>query len=109
MICGRNIRYEDLVRASDVVITKPGYGIVAECIANKVPVLYTSRGEFPEYEILVRALEENLNTGYLPLNDFLEGCWEGPLRTLFGEERKENEVDVTGASRAAEYIRSMLS
>ena len=28
------LRYEDLVGACDVVATKPGYGIIAECAAN---------------------------------------------------------------------------
>src|SRR5205085_7171456 len=27
------LRYEDLVRAADVVLSKPGYGIISECIA----------------------------------------------------------------------------
>ena len=42
-------RYEDLVRAVDVVATKPGYGIISECIANDTALLYTSRGHFAEY------------------------------------------------------------
>ena len=40
------VRYEDLVGASDAVVTKPGYGIVSECIANDAAVLYTPRGHF---------------------------------------------------------------
>ncbi len=50
---GRGFRYEDLVRAVDVVITKPGYGIIADCIANDAAMLYTSRGRFAEYEVMV--------------------------------------------------------
>ena len=46
-------RYEDLVAASDVVVTKPGYGIIAECISAGTPMLYTSRGAFREYDLLV--------------------------------------------------------
>ena len=33
-IYGRGLRYEDVVAAVDVVITKPGYGIISECVAN---------------------------------------------------------------------------
>ena len=40
------LRYEDLVAACDVVVTKPGYGIISECIANDTAMLYTSRGHF---------------------------------------------------------------
>ena len=46
-------RYEDLVRAVDVVVTKPGYGIISECLANDTALLYTSRGDFREYPVLV--------------------------------------------------------
>src|SRR5262249_53161443 len=49
-------RYEDLVRAADVVVTKPGYGIVSECITNDTALLYTSRGRFPEYDVFVREM-----------------------------------------------------
>ena len=33
-IYDNGLRYEDLVRAADVVVTKPGYGIISEAIAN---------------------------------------------------------------------------
>jgi len=56
LIYDRGFRYEDLVGAVDVVVTKPGYGIIAECLANQTPLLYTSRGHFVEYDVLVRAM-----------------------------------------------------
>ena len=31
-------KYEDLVAAADVVVSKPGYGIVSECVANRTPL-----------------------------------------------------------------------
>ena len=49
--------YTMLLRAADVVVTKPGWGITAASLVNGVRVLYTSRGAFPEYEVLVDALE----------------------------------------------------
>ena len=56
-------RYEDLVAAVDIVVTKPGYGIIAECVANNSAILYTSRGHFPEYEVLVREMPRWLRCG----------------------------------------------
>jgi L-arabinokinase len=50
--------YVDLVAASDVVITKPGYGIVADLLVNRVPALYVSRDGFREEPVLTRALKE---------------------------------------------------
>src|SRR5262249_49209701 len=48
--------YEDLVAAADVVVSKPGYGIVSECVANHTPLLYTSRGRFAEYDVMLREM-----------------------------------------------------
>ncbi len=104
----QGLRYEDLVRASDVVATKPGYGIVAECIANQTSILYTSRGDFPEYEVLVKGMEKSLNTRYLSLEDFLAGKWEKQLFSLLSEEKKINEEDVSGAFQAARYLCALL-
>ena len=50
------LRYEDIVRAVDVVVSKPGYGIIAECLANDTALLYTSRGHFIEYDVLTAAM-----------------------------------------------------
>ena len=51
---------EDLVRAADVVVTKPGYGIISEAIANDAALLYTSRGRFVEYDVLVKEMPRYL-------------------------------------------------
>lgn len=52
-----NDEYVDLLAACDAIITKPGYGIVADLIANRVPALYVSRSGFREEPVLVHALE----------------------------------------------------
>jgi hypothetical protein len=49
--------YQDLVAACDVVVGKLGYGLVAECLANRVPLLYVARDDFREDAILGEAVE----------------------------------------------------
>jgi len=71
-----DISYADAVAAVDGVITKPGYGIVADCLVHGTPVIYTDRGLFPEYEILVRALTEYLTTVYIPSGELYAGRWQ---------------------------------
>ena len=56
------VRYEDLVRAVDVVISKPGYGIISECVANDTALLYTSRGDFIEYDVFVAEMPRVLQS-----------------------------------------------
>ena len=65
--------YPDLVGAADLVMTKPGYGIVADCLTNNTPMVYTDRGNFPEYPLLVEAVESYLPHGYIDSRDFYAG------------------------------------
>jgi L-arabinokinase len=51
------LAYTDLVGAADVVVTKPGYGIVTDCIGAGTRMVYTDRGDFPEYPILSRDMK----------------------------------------------------
>jgi L-arabinokinase len=70
---GQQVEYASLLAACDAVVTKPGYGIVADCLANQVPVVYTDRGPFREYEVLARALESLGQARYAPQADVLAG------------------------------------
>jgi len=60
-----NIYYPDLLHACDAVLTKPGYGILAESYFSNTPILYTDRGDFIEYTYLVSAMEEYHNATYI--------------------------------------------
>lgn len=51
-----SFHYPDLVKTADVVVTKPGYGIVSECIALGTAILYTGRGDFREQALLVEGI-----------------------------------------------------
>jgi hypothetical protein len=45
--------FEDLIASADVVLSKPGYGIVAELGCNGTPAILASRGDWPEEPCLV--------------------------------------------------------
>jgi L-arabinokinase len=96
-------RYEDLVAAVDVVATKPGYGIIAECAANQTALLYTSRGHFIEYEILVQEMPRYVRSQYIPQHDLFAGRSLPYLEELLAQDQPE-PADVTGAAVAADLI-----
>ena len=52
--------YPDVVGAVDVVVTKPGYGIVTDCIGAGTRLVYTDRGDFPEYPVMVEEMPRYL-------------------------------------------------
>ena len=79
--------YEDLVRAVDVVVTKPGYGIVADVISHQVRTLYTERGEFAEYPHLTRALDECATAEFIPQDQLLSGNLAPYLTRLLNKKK----------------------
>jgi len=103
-IYARGLAYVDLVAAVDVVVTKPGYGIIADCVANHTAMLYTSRGHFVEYDVMVREMPRFLRCEYVDLDSFLAGRWRGPLRRLLGQPSPPEHPRTDGADVVAELI-----
>jgi UDP-N-acetylglucosamine:LPS N-acetylglucosamine transferase len=101
-------RYEDLVAASDVVISKPGYGIIAECIANRAAFLYTSRGTFREYDVLVAGLEGRVRSRFIPQADLLAGRWREALNKLVRLPVPTQSMPTNGAEIAADIISEVV-
>lgn len=97
-------RYEDLVRAVDVVVTKPGYGIISECIANDTAMLYTSRGDFREYPVLVREMPKYLRCAFIDHADLFSGNWTPHLDRLLAQAPAVTRPRTDGAEVAAESI-----
>jgi hypothetical protein len=102
-------RYEDLVRASDVVITKPGYGIIAEAVANQTAILYTSRGAFAEYEVLVEQMPRFARSRFINQSDLLAGRWESHLDRLLAQPPPPETPSTDGAEEVAAAICGFLS
>jgi UDP:flavonoid glycosyltransferase YjiC (YdhE family) len=100
--------YEDLVRAADVIVTKPGYGIVADALAHQVPLLYTHRGEFPEYARLVTALDQCATAEFISQEQLLAGNLEPYLVRLLSKEQRWPVVPLNGAKVAAERILALF-
>lgn len=105
---GSGFRYEDLVAAADVVVTKPGYGILSECIANGAAVLYTSRGRFREYDVLVRELPRYARAAYIPHDDLFAGRWDPYLRDVLTQPAPSDRPRTDGAEVVAEKILARL-
>ena len=102
------ISYTDLVAAMDGIITKPGYGIVSDCLVHGTPMVYTDRGPFPEYDILVDEIKRHLPNVYLPSQDLYAGSWKDALQELAGQPRRHPKIRDDGAAVCAELIRQTL-
>jgi L-arabinokinase len=73
------LQYLDVIGAADVVLTKPGYGIVTDCIAAGTRMIYTERGDFPEYPILVAEMARHLPCAHVSNEDVRTGLLEEAL------------------------------
>jgi L-arabinokinase len=103
-IYSQGLGYEDLVAAVDTIITKPGYGIISDCLAGGTAMLYTPRGRFREYGVLVREMPRYLRCRPLEMDDFLAGRWLEGLEKLAGQALPPEVPDLTGAEAAARLI-----
>ena len=102
------LRYEDLVAAVEVVATKPGYGILSECIANDTAVLYTSRGRFVEYDVLVAEMPRFLRGQFIGMEDLLAGRWRAALDRVLAAAPPAERPRTDGAGVAAGLILESL-
>jgi L-arabinokinase len=100
--------YADLVRAVDIIVTKPGYGIVADIIAHQVATLYTDRGDFAEYRYLVRALEDCATVEFIPQQQLLSGNLVPYLTRLLNKKKNWPTVPLDGADVAAAKILRLI-
>ena len=100
----QGLQYADLVAASDVVVTKPGYGIVSECVANGAALLYTSRGHFAEHDVFLAEMPGALRCRYLPQEDLLAGRWADAVDALLAQPQVTPPFGLNGAAVAAEAI-----
>lgn len=98
------LKYQDVVKAADAVLTKPGYGIVVECIANHTPIIHVERGVFPEYNILVNDMGRFIPEIFMNRDDFYTGRWRKYFDTILQDNAPRQEISIEGAKKAAEII-----
>jgi hypothetical protein len=102
------VRYEDLVGGSEAVVSKPGYGIISECIANDAALLYTSRGHFPEYDVLVEEMPKYMRSAFIGHDDLFAGKWEPALDKLLNQAKPKKKPETNGADVAADILLKAL-
>ncbi|HMO51726.1 MAG TPA: hypothetical protein PKE26_10545 [Kiritimatiellia bacterium] len=65
--------FSDVIASADLVVSKPGYGILSECAVNEKPLIYAERTHFREYPILEAALKEHLRAVHIPAEELYRG------------------------------------
>jgi L-arabinokinase len=97
------IGFADLVGAAEAVVSKPGYGIVSDCIGAGTRLVYTERGDFPEYPILVREMVRHLRAVHVTNPTLIRGALGPALEEVLAEANPP-PPDLGGGGRAAARI-----
>jgi hypothetical protein len=104
VVLGDPLEYPDVLRASDVVVSKLGYGIVADCFANETALLWPARRGFREDGLLRTAAEQYLQSMEIPVADFAGGRWGKHLRRAMEAPRPDGRMPTNGAEVCADRI-----
>jgi L-arabinokinase len=99
-----SMRFPDVLASMDAVVSKPGYGIVSECIVNRKPLLHSARRDFREYPILVAAIERYLKQRRISEEQLYSGDLSRELELLWEAPEPDERMPTGGAEIAARRI-----
>lgn len=96
--------FGDVLSACDAVVSKLGYGILADCVSTQTAILFPPRKGFREDEILVPAAKEHLRACEIPLDDYERGNWATHLELLESIAAPAVRLGTDGAAFCADRL-----
>ena len=104
----------DYVKDADLVIGRPGFNTLSECVAYQVPMLLISEAMNPEMEHNISELKKHRLGAFMAMRDFEEN-FEGFMTTFMQGEyqhllatTRSMSFEVNGAHRVATEILNRL-
>jgi L-arabinokinase len=98
----------DLFATVDAVLTKPGYGVLSECLVNRKPMVWVDRDHFRETPLLVAAIRRHLAQAEIPSADLYAGRLVPALHAALAATPAEPPPPAGGdAVCAAEILRRL--
>lgn len=96
--------FSDVVASVDAVVSKPGYGILSDCVANGKGLVYADRVDFAEYPVLVEAMARWLKAVHVDSRDLYAGRLSAALERLAAAPGPREALARGGAEVAARAI-----
>jgi L-arabinokinase len=100
----RRISFGDLVASVDCVVSKPGFGILSDCVVNGKPLVYADRSDFREYQVLVDAIGRYLKNLHIPGERLYAGDLGEALAAIDAQPPPPEMAPLGGAELAARRI-----
>jgi hypothetical protein len=104
----QSLTFSDLLIASSVVVSKLGYGIVADCLAARIPLLWPRRRGFREDAVTHAEASPYLPMLEIPHQDLFWGNWKPYLDQILKMWMPTQNMATNGAEVAAKFISSRL-
>ena len=105
----RQFSFSDVLATVDSVLSKPGYGLLSECIVNRKPLAYVDRRDFIEYPILEKAIQRYVRGVHIPQEDLYAGRLRPYLEALADCPEPEEAPANDGVARVAEHLAALLN
>jgi hypothetical protein len=102
------IPFSDVLASVDIVVSKPGFGLLSECVVNRKPLVYADRSDFREYAILEREMKRYLACVHMPAEALYRGDLEPWLRRAQSLPPPTETLPADGGKKAAEIITTIL-
>lgn len=101
---GPGLDFSDVLRISDAVISKLGYGIVSECIATQTRLVWPPRAGFAEDWVMENEAPQYLPMLRMPVEDFRAGRWGKSLSAAMQLPASTQTMRTDGAAACAGFI-----
>jgi len=98
------IEFSDALAAADIAISKLGHGIVTDCIATGVRLLWPPRNGFAEDAMLATGLAHYVASAEFPLADYERAHWPPHLRRLLQQPARREPARTDGVNFLANWI-----
>jgi UDP:flavonoid glycosyltransferase YjiC (YdhE family) len=101
--------FADVAASVDAVVAKTGYGIVAACIANGLPLIYLRRDGFAEHPYLAEGLESRGLGFEIAISEFERGNWAPHLAAAANCPNRGKRSAADGAARIVDTLAAFMT
>jgi hypothetical protein len=101
------VKFSDVVASVDAVLSKPGFGVLSDCVVNDKPLIYADRSDFLEYAVLEDAIKRYLKYVHIPSADLYRGDLRYSLESIWHRPQPIESIRNGGDLLAARRIAQM--
>ena len=100
--------FADLLTVSDVVVSKLGYGMIADCIAAGTRMVWPPREGFREDAVTAAEAPRYLRMAPVAAEPFRAGDWREALERVMALPAPPEQIPLDGAAACARWIAGRL-